>query len=207
MSNEQPVVGSYGWKGGEAQCSQEYIAPALIATLKRLKTQRILDLGCGNGALTRALAEAGFDVLGCDADREGIDHAKLAGGQFTVASIYDNPAKLGHGDFDAVVSAEVVEHLFSPRQLPAFAAAVLKPHGYLIVTTPYHGYLKNLALSLFNKWDTHLDPFWEGGHIKLFSRKTLARLLEEGGFDVVSFQGVGRFPLLWKSMLLVARLR
>lgn len=207
MSNKQPVVGSYGWKDTEVQGSQQYIAPALITTLQRIRAHRVLDLGCGNGSLTRILAEAGFDVLGCDADRQGIDHAKNMGGKFTVVSVYDDPANLGHNNFDAVVSAEVVEHLFSPHRLPAFAAAVLKSGGYLIVTTPYHGYLKNLVLSLFNKWDTHADPFWEGGHIKFFSRKTLSRLLEEGGFDVIDFQGLGRFPLLWKSMLLVAKAR
>ncbi len=206
MSDNQSVD-SYGWKGGEVQCSQEYIAPALIARLKELKVHRILDLGCGNGALTRALARAGFDALGCDADREGIEHAIIAGGQFIVASIYDDPVKLGQEQFDAIVSAEVIEHLFSPHRLPEFAAAILKPRGYLIVTTPYHGYLKNLALSLFNKWDKHLDPFWEGGHIKLFSRKTLSRMLEEAGFQIIAFQGLGRFPYLWKSMLLVARAR
>ncbi len=207
MSDKQTVVGSYGWKDGEAPCSQRYLAPALISTLQRLKVHRVLDLGCGNGALTRVIAEAGFNVLGCDADREGVELAEKAGGRFIVASVYDDPADLGTDRFDAVISAEVIEHLFSPRRLLTFSASVLKPHGYLVVTTPYHGYLKNLMLALFNKWDRHADPLWEGGHIKFFSRKTLCRLLEQEGFDIVNFEGLGRFPLLWKSMLLVARVR
>ena len=107
--------------------------------------------------------------------------------------------------FDAVVSTEVIEHLFSPHLLPLFAAGTLDKGGYLILTTPYHGYLKNLVLALLDGWDTHLTPLWHGGHIKFWSRKTLTRLLSENGFEVVGFSGVGRLPYLWKSMVLVAR--
>ena len=106
------------------------------------------------------------------------------------------------GLFDAVVSTEVIEHLFSPHLLPQFARALLRENGKLIVTTPYHGYLKNLALSVAGKWDHHHTALWHGGHIKFFSRTTLTKLLEENGFRVVAFHGVGRAPYLWKSMML-----
>jgi hypothetical protein len=82
---------------------------------------------------------------------------------------------------------------------------VLKPGGYLVLSTPYHGYLKNLALSLTGKWDFHHSPLRDGGHIKFWSRKTLTELLETEGFHVTDFIGVGRIPYLWKSMVIVAR--
>lgn len=207
MSEDQPVVGSYGWRGHEKQCSQDYLAPELISTLRGLGARRILDLGCGNGAFPRSLIEAGMEVLGCDADAEGIEHARKGGGEFRVASVYDDPIVLKADGFDAVVSAEVVEHLFSPHRLPQYAAAVLKSDGYLLVTTPYHGYLKNLVLALLNKWDIHANPLWEGGHIKFFSRRTLSELIEDNGFQVIGFKGLGRLPYLWKSMLIVAKRR
>ena len=75
------------------------------------------------------------------------------------------------------------------------------------MTTPYHGYLKNLALSIFGMWDYHHTALWHGGHIKFWSRATLTKLLNENGFDVIEFHGVGRVAYLWKSMLLVARKR
>ena len=67
----------------------------------------------------------------------------------------------------------------------------------MIISTPYHGYLKNLVLALTNKWDAHLNPFWDGGHIKFWSRKTISRLLSENGFRVIQFIGSGTitFPL------------
>lgn len=107
--------------------------------------------------------------------------------------------------FDAAISTEVVEHLFAPHLLPRFAREALRPAGYLIVSTPYHGYVKNLVLSMLDKWDFHHGPLWHGGHIKFWSRRTLSLLLEQNGFKVVEFHGVGRLPFLWKSMILVAR--
>jgi 2-polyprenyl-3-methyl-5-hydroxy-6-metoxy-1,4-benzoquinol methylase len=205
MSRIGPVVEEYGWKDPDETCAHEYIKPALLGILRRIKLKKVLDLGCGNGALTRSLLKAGFDAVGCDADKEGIEIAQANGGVFKVVSVYDNPSEIGEDLFDGVVSAEVIEHLFLPGYLPKFAHAVLKKNGYLIVTTPYHGYWKNLALSILNKWDSHIDPLWDGGHIKLWSRSTLSRLLTENGFSITEFHGVGRIPYLWKSMIIVAR--
>jgi len=81
----------------------------------------------------------------------------------------------------------------------------LDDEGYLIVTTPYHGYFKNLALAILGKWDQHLTALWHGGHIKFWSRATLTQLLVNNGFHVMDFRGVGRIPWLWKSMVIVAR--
>ena len=76
-----------------------------------------------------------------------------------------------------------------------------------MVSTPYHGYWKNLLLSVAGKWDSHHTALWDGGHIKFWSRSTLTKLLEANGFDVVDFKGAGRIYGLWKSMVLTARLR
>jgi 2-polyprenyl-6-hydroxyphenyl methylase/3-demethylubiquinone-9 3-methyltransferase len=100
-----------------------------------------------------------------------------------------------------IVSSEVIEHLFLPRRLPETAFALLRPGGLFILTTPYHGYMKNLALSLMNKWDDHHTVHHDGGHIKFFSEKTLRELLENSGFAALTFNNAGRLPWLWKSMV------
>jgi len=81
----------------------------------------------------------------------------------------------------------------------------LKPSKYLVLLTPYHGYLKNLLICILNKFDSHFNPIEEGGHIKFFTFKTLNLLLNENGFQVIKFNGTGRIPLVWKSMVLLAR--
>lgn len=79
------------------------------------------------------------------------------------------------------------------------------PGGRAIVSTPYHGYLKNLAIALSGKFDRHFTALWDHGHIKFWSRHTLTMLLAEAGFNVVDFDRVGRIPALAKSMILVAQ--
>jgi hypothetical protein len=73
------------------------------------------------------------------------------------------------------------------------------------VSTPYHGYLKNLLIALLGRYDQHHTVLWDGGHIKFFSRKTLESMLTEHGFIMEQFCGIGRVPLLWKSMVVLAR--
>jgi hypothetical protein len=82
---------------------------------------------------------------------------------------------------------------------------VLKPGGHLILSTPYNGYMKNLAISVLNGWDRHINPLWDGGHIKFWSKATLSTLLQEEGFTVERFLGAGRLPWFWKSMILMAK--
>lgn len=163
----------------------------------------MLDAGCGNGALANKLELAGYDVVGGDGDEGGIAIARsqYPNVRFSVDLFENEPSST----FDAVVSTEVIEHLYSPHELVRYSMQALRPLGHLIISTPYHRYLKNFVLSLFGKWDEHFTALWHGGHIKFWSRRTLTELLECNGFEVVDFAGAGRFPYLWKSMILVAR--
>lgn len=199
----------YGWTSAEQPQSCDYLTPVILELLRELSPRRVLDLGAGNGALCRQLVKSGYEVVGVEPDAAGVAIAQrhCPGARFYQLSVDDDPdlvlADYPNG-FDVVVSTEVIEHLYAPRMLVSFARAVLREKGLLILTTPYHGYLKNLAIALVNGWDRHADPLWDGGHIKLFSRKTITRLVEEGGFRVRRFRGIGRLPWLWKSMLVVA---
>jgi len=167
----------------------------------------VLDIGCGNGALCRELANRGYEVVGCEPSADGVRLAQRAAPElvFHQLGVDDEPSAVGNESFDVAIATEVIEHVVRPRNLPRFAKQLLRPGGHLIVSTPYHGYLKNLVLALTNKWDAHLNPFWDGGHIKFWSRKTLSQLLSEADFRVVRFIGAGRLPFLWKSMILVAQ--
>ena len=77
--------------------------------------------------------------------------------------------------------------------------------GGVIVSTPYHGYLKNLAMAVTGKMDAHFTALWDHGHIKFWSVRTLTILLEEAGFRDLRFLRVGRIPPLAKSMIAIAR--
>jgi 2-polyprenyl-6-hydroxyphenyl methylase/3-demethylubiquinone-9 3-methyltransferase len=104
-----------------------------------------------------------------------------------------------------VLSLEVVEHVYAPRDYARTVFDVLSPGGVAIVSTPYHGYWKNLALALTGRMDRHFTALWDHGHIKFWSMTTLGELLREAGFVDIRFQRVGRVPALAKSMIAVAR--
>jgi 2-polyprenyl-3-methyl-5-hydroxy-6-metoxy-1,4-benzoquinol methylase len=209
MTDTVNIISNYGWDNGEPKGSQVYLSKPIVETLRDLNAKKILDLGCGNGALSNYLQSQGFSVVGCDADRRGVEMAlkSTSGAEFRLVSVYESPDSLGETGFDAVISTEVIEHLFLPAALPSFASRVLKPGGHLIITTPYHGYFKNLLICLAGKWDSHHTPLWDGGHIKFWSYRTLSTLLYANGFNLVGFKGAGRVYGLWKSMIVIARLR
>lgn len=192
-----------------ASGSHRYLASPLIRLCRSHGVGSVLDIGCGNGELCRDLDAIGMHAVGLEPSRDGYEVATRRSPhiRFYQLGLDDSPCTIEEGSFDAVVCAEVVEHLYRPESLPEFAAHKLSPGGLLLVTTPYHGYFKNLALVLLGKWDSHHQPLRTGGHIKFWSSRTLRRLLENNGFRVEKFVGVGRVPFLWKSMIMVARRR
>ena len=108
------------------------------------------------------------------------------------------------GPVDVVLSTEVIEHVYDPRGFLRNCYELLQPGGIIVLTTPYHGYLKNLLLALTGKMDRHFTVLWDHGHIKFWSRKTLTQALQETGFTNIEFAGSGRIPYVWNSMVLKA---
>ncbi len=198
----------YAYDSSEQAWTDAYIQPCVLRELRTLGEHRcVLDAGCGNGNLTARLAAEGFRMVGFDASHSGIQRAREAHSDihYEVASVYDDLGARFGAKFAACVCVEVIEHLFDPRLFVQRIRDTLRPGGLLVISTPYHGYLKNLALSLSGRMDAHYTALWDGGHIKFWSRTTLTELLQEGGFEVLRFQGAGRLPWLWKSMVVTAR--
>ena len=196
----------YRYVDGNSTNAHQYLTKPLLSLLKDKKLlngAKILDLGCGNGSLSNTLYQQGYKVTGIEESPSGINFARrnFPECQFIQGSIYDFSLPQFINYFDAVVSVEVIEHLFYPKELVRQAHKYLKPGGTLIITTPYHGYWKNLALALSGKMDNHFHALWDGGHIKFFSVNTLQKLLEVEKFTDVKFEFAGRCPFLWKSML------
>lgn len=198
----------YGFSSEAASHMHAHFMPVILQLINDLPSgARVLDVGCGNGAACGALIRRGFRVVGVDLSEQGIQVARRTypEGRFELLAA-DNRIleRLGEEPFDLVVSTEVVEHLYDPRSYARGCFEALKPGGRFICTTPYHGYLKNLVLSALGKWDSHANPLWDGGHIKLWSRRTLTQLLTETGFTTPEFRGVGRVPGLWMTMVMAS---
>ena len=200
----------YIYEDSELNDSHRYLLPGLMGLLKNLPIQgddrRIFELGCGNGSVAHEMTKAGFHVTGVDTSIQGIalanrDYPEL---NLSVGSAYDD-LQAKYGQFSVVVSLEVVEHVYYPRKYAATLNSLVVLGGYAIVSTPYHGYWKNLALALTGKMDKHFTALWDDGHIKFWSIATLTTLLYDAGFQVITIKRVGRIPTLAKSMILLAQ--
>jgi len=175
------------------------------------KVGTVCDLGCGNGHLAGRLGRRGLTVVGVDASPTYLETARRIhggdGATFMQAMIGDGLSEAlvrGRAPFDLVVSSDVIEHLYDPRALLTTAFAILRPGGTVVIATPYHGYLKNVAISVLGRWDTHHSVHWLGGHIKFFSVHSLRRMMLEAGFEQPRFSFYGRWPGFWKNMIAVA---
>jgi 2-polyprenyl-3-methyl-5-hydroxy-6-metoxy-1,4-benzoquinol methylase len=205
----QTAIADYGFHSDAASHTHGYLYPAVTAALAaHAPGSRLFELGCGNGAMAATLAARGYDVAGVDPSPSGIAIARAGANpcRLEIGSS-DEQLEKRFGRFDAVLSLEVVEHVFSPKRYAEAIDELLVPGGIAILSTPYHSYFKNLALALSGKMESHFTALWEGGHIKFWSRATLARLFARAGFEEIDFARVGRIPALAKSMVVTYRKR
>ena len=201
----------YHYGAAGATWANHYLWPVLgreIEARRRAAAvrQTVFDLGCGNGATCHYLHSLGFAVTFVDLSESGICIAKTSYPEcrFEIGSAYDDLAAK-YGRFPLVVSLEVVEHCYDPRKFAGRLFDLVEPGGTAFVSTPYHGYLKNVALAVTGKLDQHFTVLWDGGHVKFFSIRTLGLLLAEAGFRDIQFVRVGRVPAFAKSMVAIAR--
>lgn len=196
----------YHYDDGDHNSSHQYLLPGVSAAISGLQPGRMFDLGCGNGSVAKYFTDAGWTVTGVDPSEKGVTQAQAnyPDLDLRLGSAYEDLAGK-YGTFPLVLSLEVVEHLYEPRTYAKTVFDLLEPGGRFVLSTPYHGYLKNLALAVTGKMDAHFTALWDHGHIKFWSEKTLSILLEEAGFTNIQFSRVGRIPPLAKSMIAVAQ--
>lgn len=206
------AISGYEYADFETNHSHDYLLPSVMSELDKARAHlpagknRLFELGCGNGSVAAKLTQQGWDVTGVDPSAEGIAQAQAAypSLKLSLGSAYDN-LREKYGSFPVVTSLEVVEHVYAPRDYARTLYELLEPGGVAIISTPFHGYWKNLAMAVTGKMDAHFTALWDHGHIKFWSEKTLTQLLVERGFAPPRYIRVGRIPALAKSMIAVTR--
>ena len=200
---------SYQYNAASSEVSHQHLYPSVSRFLASVPSGSVvMDAGCGNGSFIALFQDRNWQLHGSDLSSTGIELARkthpninffLADGQSLYAEFLDTV-----GPVDIVISTEVIEHVYDPRGFLRNCFGLLKPGGTIVLTTPYHGYLKNLLLAATGKMDQHFTVLWDHGHIKFWSRKTIEEVLKETGFTNIEFAGSGRIPYVWKSMVLKA---
>ncbi|MHC4600938.1 MAG: class I SAM-dependent methyltransferase [Planctomycetota bacterium] len=146
------------------------------------KTGRLLDIGCGLGGFLKAASEEGWKPEGVEIVPE---IATYAAKSFPVHATSLGNAPLEDGLFDVVRLNNVIEHLPSPREVVATSFRILRPGGLLIVSPPN---FDSLSVAVCGAEWRYIAG---DQHIYLFGPPTLRRLLEDGGFRVVSVRTRG----------------
>jgi 2-polyprenyl-3-methyl-5-hydroxy-6-metoxy-1,4-benzoquinol methylase len=204
----------YGWIESKTP-AHDYLLPIVKLILSQLKithNAKILDAGCGGGYLVHELYNMNYkNIWGFDISKSGIEVSQSSFPEirekFKLHNAYakELPCSFPSVNYDLILSIEVIEHLYNPKAYVENINYWLKSRGYLIITTPYHGYLKNLVITALNKFDDHFNPLSDGGHIKFFTQRTLYKILRNYKFKPIKFLGAGRCRYLWKSMIVVAQ--
>ena len=172
---------------------------------------RILDIGCGTGSLTLiANRDKDNDVVGLEPDAERAA-AAADRGLSVVNSELTADFLTEHGPFDAIILADVIEHLPSPTAMVALAASGLKPNGLLFVSVPTVAHWSVRLNLLFGRFDYEEVGIMDATHLRWFTRRTLQEFLEHCGLEVVAMtQSAGvTLPIYYRSVfrLIPQRLR
>jgi 2-polyprenyl-3-methyl-5-hydroxy-6-metoxy-1,4-benzoquinol methylase len=138
--------------------------------------RRFLDVGCATGLLLASLRDRGWQTAGVDVCRESAQYGREKRGLDIRAGTLQE-ASFPAGFFSVAHFSHLIEHLPDPRTFVAEVRRILAPAGFAVVTTPN---IDGLQARLFGSgWRSAIPD-----HLSLFSRRTLARLLAEEGFEV-----------------------
>lgn len=157
----------------------------------------VLDVGCSSGFLAQALAGRGCRVSGIELDEKSASEAIPFLEQLVVGDLntVDLVAAFGAARFDAIVFADVLEHLVDPADVLRRSLTLLRPGGAVVISVPNvaHGALR-LAL-LQGRWRYTETGLLDATHLRFFTRETLLEMLRECGLEVTDVNATVLDPL------------
>jgi SAM-dependent methyltransferase len=136
------------WDPGRYARNARFVSDLGAAVVELLAPQpgeRILDLGCGDGALTAKLVQMGCDVVGVDASAAQIDAAKKLG---LNVRVMDGENLQFHNEFDAVFSNAALHWMRNPDKVIAGVSRALKPQGRFVAEMGGYGCVAQINKAL-----------------------------------------------------------
>lgn len=153
---------------------------------------RVLDVGCGPGFTGAALMSLGAsEVWGIERDPELAHDARSRISRVHQIDLERDPTEgLPGSFFDAILYADVLEHLVDPWQVLARQRELLAPGGSIVVSLPNVRNLRvTLPLVLQGRWDYVDEGLMSIGHLRFFTTRTMRSMIEGGGYRIVEHAG------------------
>ena len=142
-----------------------------------------LDIGCATGRLISSLQDSGWRVQGVEICQPSAEYG-IRTHQVPIHIGTLDSAEFGDDSFQVVHCSHLIEHLTDPNDFLVEVKRVLSPDGWLVLSTPnISGFQARL---MGKKWRSAIAD-----HLFLYSKKTLKRLLDKNGFEVVNIKSWG----------------
>lgn len=190
---------NYWWdKSGPFKTLHD-INPCRVAYIERMQSlpaQRILDLGCGGGILSEALAQQGACVTGIDVESGSINTAQQHAKQQSLDIQYlCQPIEQFHGEpFNSIVCMEMLEHVPNPQRIITTAAGLLLPGGYLFLSTINRTLKAYTMVIVAAEYLLNLLPRQTHDFDKFIKPSELAAMARNAGLEVVDISGMDYRP-------------
>jgi 2-polyprenyl-6-hydroxyphenyl methylase/3-demethylubiquinone-9 3-methyltransferase len=149
---------------------------------------KVLDVGCGGGILTEALAKSGAQTTGIDLSKESLEAAKIHAAQqgLNIDYRYENieeTASKQAGEFDAITCMEMLEHVPEPSKIIAACSRLLKPGGHAFFSTINRTPKAFFFVIIGGEYILHLLPRGTHTYKKLIRPAELKQWAQESGLE------------------------
>ena len=171
-----------------------------IEQVARLQEARVLDVGCGGGILSEAMARGGARVLGIDLAQAVLDVAELHALESRLAVEYravaaEELAAAQPDSFDLVTCMEMLEHVPDPAATLKALAALVKPGGDVIVSTLNRKPQAFAVAIIGAEYIARLLPRGTHEYLKFIRPSELARWGRGAGLSLIDLTGITYNPL------------
>ena len=180
---------------------------AWIQSIAPLSGLKVLDVGCGGGILSYAMAQAGADVLGIDLATKSIKVAKLHALEMQSSDRYqaipvEELAAQQPASFDVVTCMELLEHVPDPGRVIQACADLVKPGGHVFFSTINRSPMAFFQAIAAAEYVLGLVPKGTHEYAKLIRPSELAAAARRAGLNVVAEHGLTYNPLTQRYRLI-----
>lgn len=147
-----------------------------VMYLPFIRGGRLLEVGCGSGAMLELMNRLGWDAEGIDFDSKAVTAARSRGLKVALGSLEQQT--YANESFDAITTSHLIEHVPNPSALVEKMLELLKPGGRLVVVTPNTA---SMGSRIFGRTWRGLEP---PRHLHIFTPQSLRQLVCSAGFEI-----------------------